>query len=73
MAIAEVIGAVRAALTVDEFCSRNRISRVHLYEQWKLGKGPARMQIGRSVRISIEAESEWHRQLEAETAAKVAA
>lgn len=63
----------QAAYTIDEICTRNRISRVHLYQQWKDGKGPARMQIGRAVRISAEAEREWHRKLEAETAAKVVA
>ena len=63
-----IINTTQAAFTVDEFCTRNRISRVHLYEQWKQGAGPARMQIGRSVRVSAEAEREWHRRLEAETA-----
>ena len=53
---------------MDEFCTRNRISRVHLYEQWKQGSGPARMEIGRSVRISAHAELDWQRQLEAKSA-----
>lgn len=61
----DAISATRAAFTVDEFCIRNRISKVHLYEQWKRGNGPARMQIGRAVRISLDAEQRWHRELEA--------
>jgi hypothetical protein len=55
----------RAAYTVDEFCTAHRISRSKLYELWVRGKGPRYIQIDTKKIISIEAASDWRRDLEA--------
>ena len=47
--------------SVADFCARNSISRAFLYELWEIGKGPARMRIGRRTLISAEAATEWRR------------
>jgi hypothetical protein len=56
--------AARAAHTVDEFCNAHRISRSKLYELWSRGKGPRFIQIDSKKIISVEAASDWRRELE---------
>jgi hypothetical protein len=51
--------------TVDEFCKAERISRVRLYELWKLGHGPRFYMNGRCRRITHAARLEWQREMEA--------
>jgi len=57
----------QAAYTIAEFCDAHRISRTHLHNLDKAGKGPRKMRCGRRVLISPEAAADWRRQLEQET------
>jgi predicted DNA-binding transcriptional regulator AlpA len=50
-----------AAYTVDEFCKAHRLSRSTLYQFWRDGAGPRKMQIGTKVLISVEAAADWRR------------
>ncbi len=59
--------ATRSAYTIAEFCAEHRVSRTHLYELCKAGRGPRLMKLGRRVLISIEAAADWRRQIEVET------
>lgn len=52
------------ALTIDEFCFRNKVCRATLYNLWGRGEGPRRYKVGSRTYISIEAERDWQRQLE---------
>jgi hypothetical protein len=58
--------------TVDEFCEAERISRAHLYNEWKRGRGPRYYLVGNVRRISHQARIEWQRKREAETMQSVA-
>jgi hypothetical protein len=54
----------RAAYTIPEFCVAHRISRSALYELWKLGKGPRRIEeVGRVI-ITVEGAADWRREME---------
>ena len=53
-----------SALTVQEFCGRNRISPAHYYNLKAQGKGPREMSVGRSKRITLEAERDWQKECE---------
>jgi hypothetical protein len=52
--------------SVDEFCAVERMSRVSLYEHWKLGKEPRFYLNGRCRRITHRARLDWQREREAE-------
>jgi predicted DNA-binding transcriptional regulator AlpA len=55
----------RLALTVDEFCSAHGISRTHLYDLWREGRGPRFMRAGDKRRlISVEAAADWRLAIE---------
>jgi hypothetical protein len=58
---------IKVAFSVDEFCARNGICRATYYNLKKCGKGPKAMRVGCRDIISIEAETAWHRRMEAET------
>jgi hypothetical protein len=47
--------------TIDEFCRDNRLSRSGYYQLKRRGEGPDETRYGGVVRISHEAESQWHR------------
>jgi predicted DNA-binding transcriptional regulator AlpA len=50
----------RKMLTIPEFCRRNSISRAFYYELRKQSLTPREVRdLGRVVRITIEAENEW--------------
>ena len=53
------------ARTVKQFCGANQISHVHFYELLKRGLGPRVMKLGRRTLITLHAEEEWHRRMEA--------
>ena len=53
------------ARTVKQFCGANQISHVHFYELLKRGLGPRVMKVGRRTLITLHAEAEWHRRMEA--------
>jgi hypothetical protein len=59
--------------TIDEFCQAERVSRVSLYEMWKLGKGPRYYYNGRCRRITHRARLDWQTAKEAEACAQRAA
>jgi hypothetical protein len=52
--------------TVDEFCKAERISRVKLYELWKISRGPRFYFNGRCRRITHKARLDWQAEREAE-------
>jgi hypothetical protein len=61
------------AMTRPVFCQRNPMSESTYYKLKRLGKAPREIEIGDRVIITEEAEAEWRREREAETAAKRAA
>ena len=56
--------AGKLAYGIVEFCKLHGISRAHFYNLRKLGLGPLEMNCGGRRLISIEAASDWRRQLE---------
>jgi hypothetical protein len=60
-----VISQQKAAYSVVEFCARDGICRVSLYNYWRRGIGPRFMKVGSRRLISVEAERDWHREREA--------
>lgn len=61
-----------SAYSIAQFCDAHHISRTHLHNMCKAGKGPRMMKLGRRVLISAEAAADWRRQLEQETATAAA-
>lgn len=59
----------KATATIPQFCDAHNISRTHLYELIKQGKGPRLMKVGRRTLISTEAATDWRRAMEAATGA----
>ena len=57
----------QSALTVNEFLARNRISRSTWFKLRRAGRAPRVMELGAAMRISLAAEAEWQRRMEAET------
>jgi excisionase family DNA binding protein len=57
------------AYTVEEFCSRHRITKRRFYELISEGRGPRLMRLGRRPLISREAAADFRRALEIESAA----
>jgi hypothetical protein len=57
-----------AAFTVEEFCRAHRISRATVYNLWRDGNGPRRMKVRDRTLVSVEAASDWRRQMEAAAA-----
>lgn len=56
------------AFTISQFADAHHVSRTHVYELIKQGKGPRLMKLGRRTLISLEAAADWRRRMEAETA-----
>lgn len=54
----------QSAFTIAEFCDAHRISRTHLHNLMKAGKGPRVMKVGRRVLISPEAGADWRKAME---------
>jgi hypothetical protein len=57
---------IREAYTMNEFCRAFRVSRSGLYDLWKAGKGPRRMQVASKTLISVEAARDWRMECEQE-------
>lgn len=57
----------QSAYSIAQFCDAHHISRTHLHNMCKAGKGPRMMKLGRRVLISAEAAADWRRQLEETT------
>ena len=47
------------SLTIGQFCRAHNIGRTTLYKLWKLGKGPAFFQVGRTKRIPADEARRW--------------
>jgi hypothetical protein len=69
-ASAETVGD-EPSMTINEFCSSQRISRAFFYVMRKEGWGPRLMHVGGTVRISPEARRDWRREREAAAAAGI--
>jgi hypothetical protein len=59
----------KTAFTIGEFCSRVNISRPLFYKMKNQGKGPRLAYAGAKTLITLEAERDWLRGLEAAAAA----
>ena len=57
--------ATRKCSSVDEFCVDHRISRAMFYKILKEGTGPRVMKVGNRTLISVEADADWRRTMEA--------
>ncbi len=55
-------------MSVPEFCQDNRISRSHLYNLLRQGKGPRIIKAGRRTLVTQEAAAEWRHRLETKEA-----
>lgn len=55
-----------AVYTVNGFCVSHKISRSHLYNLWKEGRGPRVMRGTGRKNISFEAAADWRREMEEE-------
>lgn len=62
----------RAAYTIPEFCEAFRISERTYFNMRDEGCGPREMRIGRTVRISLAAATDWALAREQQTARKQA-
>ena len=71
--LAELAAVVGKAMSVDEFCERNRMARSTYHDMQSRDIGPAEMRDGRYVRISPEAELRWRRMMENPTPKQAAA
>jgi hypothetical protein len=58
------------SFTIDEFCAAGKICRATYYNLKKAGKGPRVMRVRSRDRITQEARRDWHREREAEAAAR---
>jgi hypothetical protein len=58
------------ALTIPSFCRRNAISESKYRGLKRQGKGPREIELDRRIIITEEAEADWRREREAETAEK---
>jgi hypothetical protein len=58
-----------AALTLDEFCDGERMSRRYALDLMASGDGPAHYKVGRSYRITRAARDAWRQQQIEATAA----
>jgi excisionase family DNA binding protein len=54
----------RKSFSIKEICERNHIGRSTYYKLKEDGLGPKEVRIGRSVRVTREAEDEWLKELE---------
>lgn len=54
----------RGSFSIAEWCARHDVCRATYYNLQKRGEGPDIMRIGKSVRISGEADTRWVAQRE---------
>jgi hypothetical protein len=57
------------AHTIPSFCAANHISEAFYFQLKRAGKGPREIQLNKRIIITPEAEQDWRREREAETAA----
>jgi hypothetical protein len=58
------------AHTIKSFCEANAISETKFFNLKRDGKGPREIDLDGRILITPEAEADWRRAMEAETAAK---
>ncbi|ABE62951.1 putative transcriptional regulator [Nitrobacter hamburgensis X14] len=56
------------SLTINEFCTAQKISRAYFYLLVRDGRAPRSFKLGKTTRISEDAVREWIAAREAETA-----
>lgn len=59
-----IIAGQPSSLTISEFCLRNRISLSQYHNLKRNEEQPREMAVGKSIRISVEAERDWKLQQE---------
>jgi predicted DNA-binding transcriptional regulator AlpA len=64
---------MQPSFTVPEWCAHRKVSRSMFYKMASEGWAPRTYNVGVSRRISPEADAEWLRQREAESAHETAA
>jgi predicted DNA-binding transcriptional regulator AlpA len=62
---------IRRDLTIRRFCQKHRIGKSTYYDLKKRGLGPQELHIGKSVRITAEADDEWVQRMQAQAAGNV--
>jgi predicted DNA-binding transcriptional regulator AlpA len=62
---------IRRDLTIRRFCQKHRIGKSTYYDLRKRGLGPKELHIGKSVRITAEADDEWVQRMQAQAAGNV--
>jgi predicted DNA-binding transcriptional regulator AlpA len=67
----EIFTKIRRDLTIRRFCQKHRIGKSTYYDLKKRGLGPKELHIGKSVRITAEADDEWVQRMEAQAAGNV--
>ena len=55
------------ARSITDFCRAHGISRATFYNLAKIGKAPRTMRVAGRRLVSIEAERDWRRQMEADS------
>jgi hypothetical protein len=58
--------------TVEEWCHKHRLCRATFYNLRKVGKGPRILKAGSRTLITSQADLDWQREREAETAEGIA-
>ena len=58
--------------TVEEWCHKHRLCRATFYNLRKVGKGPQILKAGSRTLITFQADLDWQRVREAETAEGIA-
>ena len=58
----------RAAYTIDEICERSHSGRTKIYDEIKSGRLKT-IKIGKSRRVTVEQERDWHAVLASSTEA----
>ena len=56
--------STKLAFSIKQFCKAHAISRAKFYLLLNEGKAPRIMKVGRRTLISVEAASEWRKQME---------
>jgi predicted DNA-binding transcriptional regulator AlpA len=61
--------AQRRAMTVEEWCAARRLSRAMFYKLLRTGRAPVTYLVGSRRFVSHEADAEWQRAQESQSAA----
>jgi predicted DNA-binding transcriptional regulator AlpA len=64
MSVEFPVAGQRIAYSVAEVCSAAGIARATLYAEWKRGRGPRKLKLGKRTLITREALADWLASLE---------